>query len=160
MPVVATPATPVLVTVDEVRRFMRDYPDKNLLLDTVDFTQEEVNQGIEMIVSSYNTITPVSNITPAGWPAGGRYLLLLGVAWYLIQSNTMLQLRNQLTYQDGDIAPIGEFDKFPLYMQLWQTMQAQWQQAATAMKTQLNYEAAYGGTGSGYRYTYGYRYGG
>lgn len=138
---------------------MRDYPDRNELLDDVDFSQEDVNQGVEMIVSSYNTITPISNIPPEGWPQGGKYLLLLGVAWYLIQSNTQLQLRNQLTYQDGDIAPIGVSDKFPLYMQLWQTMQAQWQQAATAMKTQINLESAYGGAGSGYRYTYGFQYG-
>lgn len=159
MPIVATPATPVVLTVDEVRRFMRDYPNKNVLLEDVDFSQADVNQAIEMIVSSYNTISPVSNIDPWGWPAGGKYLLLLGVAWYLIQSNTFLQLRNQHTYQDGDIAPIGVDDKFPLYMQLWQTMQAQWQAAASTMKTQLNYEAAFGGVGSGYRYTQGYRVG-
>ena len=114
MPLVATPATPYVISVDEVRRFMRDYPDKNQLLDTVDFSQEDVNQGIEMVVSSYNTITPVSFLSPAAWPANGKYLLLLGVTAYLMQSNGFLQIRNQLTYQDGDIAPIGEFDKFPL----------------------------------------------
>lgn len=138
---------------------MRDYPDKNALLDAVDFSQEEVNQGIDMIVSAYNTITPISSITPGGWPQGGRYLLLLGVAWYLAQSMAQLQVRNQLTYQDGDVAPIGEWDKFPLYMQLWQTMQAQWYQAATAMKTQINYERAFGGVSSGYAGIYGFRTG-
>lgn len=160
MPLVATPATPYVISVDEVRRFMRDYPDKNQLLDTVDFSQEDVNQGIEMVVSSYNTITPVSFLSPAAWPANGKYLLLLGVTAYLMQSNGFLQIRNQLTYQDGDIAPIGEFDKFPLYLQFWQTLQDAFMRAATSMKAQLNYEAAYGGISSGYPFTYGYRYGG
>lgn len=158
MPIVLTPATPVVLTEDEVRRFMRDYPDKNQLLDTVQFSQEEVNQGVEMVVSSYNTLSPVSNITPQGWIAGGKYLLLLGVAAYLALSEAHLQARNQLTYQDGDIAPIGEFDKFPLYLQLAQTMQAQWDRAAREVKTQLNLEAAYGGQGSGYVMPGAYRY--
>lgn len=157
MPVVATPGTPIVVTIDEVRRYMRDRPDTNELLGTVDFTQDEINQGVEMIVSSYNTISPVSYIDAAGWPAAGKYLLLLGVAWYLIQSICFQQVRNQMTYQDGDIAPIGVSDKFPFYMQLWQTLQGEWKATATTMKTQLNYEAAYGGVSSGYRSVYGYR---
>src|SRR6478609_11269298 len=144
MPLVMTPASPIVLTEDEVRRFMRDYPDKNQLLDTVQFSQEEVNQGVEMVVSSYNMLSPVSSISPQGWPAAGKYLLLLGVAAYLALSEAQLQARNQLTYQDGDIAPIGEFDKFPLYLQLSQTMQAQWDRAAREVKTQLNLEAAYG----------------
>ena len=47
MPVVASPATPVIVTVDEVRRFMRDYPDKNILLDDVEFELDDINHGID-----------------------------------------------------------------------------------------------------------------
>lgn len=158
MPIVMTPASPIVLTEDEVRRFMRDYPDKNQLLDGVHFSQTEVNQGVEMVVSSYNMLSPISSITVQGWPAGGKYLLLLGVAAYLAMSEAHLQARNQLTYQDGDIAPIGEFDKFPLYLQLAQVMQAQWDRSAREVKTQLNYEAAYGGSSSGYVYPGAYRY--
>jgi hypothetical protein len=156
MPIVATPASPIILTEDEVRLFMRDRPDKNQLIDGIHFSQEEVNQGVEMVVSSYNTISPASSITPQGWPAAGKYLLLLGVAAYLALSEAHLQARNQLTYQDGDIAPIGEFDKFPLYLQLAQVMQSQWERLARELKTQLNYEAAYGGLGSGYAGLYRY----
>ena len=151
MPVVATPATPIILTVDQVRRFMRDIPSKNILLDDVEFSQDDVNQGIEMVTSAYNVITPLSNISPQGWPSNSQYLLLLGVAWYLIKSCTFLQLRNQATYQDGDIAPIGIDDKFGLYMQLWQTLKAEWDQTVKESKIQLNLESVYGDLSSGYR---------
>lgn len=150
MPVVATPATPIILIQDEVRRFMRDYPSKNILLDDVEFSQEDVNQALRMVTSAYNATTPITNITPESWPAGQEYLMLLGVAWYLIMSGTMLQLRNQATYQDGDIAPIGIDDKFPLYMALWQSMKQTWDEMVKTTKTQLNLEASYGTLSSGY----------
>lgn len=151
MPIVATPATPIVVTVDQVRRFMQDYPNKNILLDDVEFNQDDINQGVEVVTSAYNATTPLSNISVNGWPASFQYLLLLGCAWYLIKSATFLQLRNQTTYQDGDIAPIGVDDKFPQYMQLWQTLKAEWDGLVKDAKIQLNLESAYGSLGSGYR---------
>ena len=151
MPVVATPATPIIVTADQIRRFMRDFPDKNILLDAVEFSQDDVNQGVEVVTSRYNVVTPISSISPQSWPANAKYLLLLGVATYLIKSCTFLQLRNQATYQDGDIQPIGIDDKYPMYMQLWQTLDQEWLQLTKEYKTQLNLEKAYGSLSSGYR---------
>lgn len=151
MPVVATPATPIVVTVDQVRRFMQDYPHKNILLDTVEFTQEEINQGVEMVTSAWNSITPISNILPQQWQAAFKWLLVMGVAWYLLRSAAILQLRNQATYQDGDISPIGEFDKSPQYLALSQTMKAEWDQLVKDVKIQQNLESAFGSLSSGYR---------
>lgn len=151
MPVVATPATPIIVTVDQVRRFMRDYPNKNILLDDVEFSQDDVNQGVEMVTSKYNILTPQTSISPQGWPSTLQYLLLLGVAAYLIKSCSFLQLRNQATYQDGDVAPIGIDDKYPLYVQFAQILDAEWMQLAKDVKTQNNLEGAYGCLSSGYR---------
>lgn len=151
MPVVATPATPVILTVDQVRRFMLDYPDKNILLDTVEFTLDDINQGIEMVTSKYNAITPQTMLGPQTWPTHLQYILLLGVAAYLINSCAILQLRNQATYQDGDVAPIGIDDKYPLYISLYQTLNQEWMQLVTRIKTQNNLECAYGNLSSGYR---------
>jgi hypothetical protein len=130
---------------------MRDYPDKNILLDDVEFNQDDINQGIEMVVFAYNAVTPQTTFSPQSFPSHLQYVLLLGVSWYLIKSCSFLQLRNQATYQDGDIAPIGIDDKFPLYMQLWQTLKAEWDQYVRAIKTQDNLEAVYGYVSSGYR---------
>ena len=150
MPVVATPSTPVIVTLDQVRRFMRDRADRNILLDDVEFTDEDVNQGLEFVTSAYNAVTPQTDIMPQSWPPHLQYVLLLGVSWYLIKSATFLQLRNQATYQDGDIQPIGIDDKYPLYMQLWQSLKQEWDTIVRDIKTQNNLESAYGYVGSGY----------
>ena len=151
MPVVATPATPVILTVDQVRRFMQDTPDKNVLLDDVEFTLNDINQGIEMVTSKFNAITPQSMISPQGWPSHLQYILLLGVTAYLVNSCAILQLRNQATYQDGDVAPIGIDDKYPLYIALYQVLNNEWMQLTTRIKTQNNLENAYGSVSSGYR---------
>lgn len=150
MPVVATPATPIVLTIDEVRVFTRDMPHKNPLLEDVQFTQAEINQGVDMVTSAYNVTTPLTSITIQGWPAGQKYLLLLGVAWYLALSEAQRQARNQLTYQDGDIAPVGLDDKYSLYMNLYSTLKADWDQLVKTSKIQRNLESAYGSLASGY----------
>lgn len=158
MPIVATPATPVVIAVDEVRRFMRDYPDKNILLDDVEFSLEDINQGLDFVVGAYNAVTPISSLSVEGWPSNLRYLLLLGVSWYLIKSCAFLQLRNQATVQDGDIAPIGIDDKFPLYMQMHRELKTEWDFLVRQVKTQLNLESGYGCLSSGYRNTSRYHH--
>lgn len=151
MPVVATPSTPVILTVDQVRRFMRDFPDKNILLDAVEFDLDDINQGIEMVTSKYNAITPQTRLLPQSWPSHLQYILLLGVTAYLINSCAILQLRNQATYQDGDVAPIGIDDKYPQYISLYQSLNAEWMELVTRIKIQNNLESAYGSLSSGYR---------
>ena len=150
MPVVATPTTPVIVSQDQVRRFLRDYPNNNILLDDVEFKQDEINQGVEMVTSRYNAITPQTGILPQSWPQHLQYVLLIGVASYLMKSAAFMQLRNQATYQDGDIAPIGVDDKFPLYMQFAQALDSEWLQLVTNIKIQNNLESGYGSLSSGY----------
>lgn len=151
MPVVATTATPIVVTVDQVRRFLRDFPDKNILLDDVQFTQKDVNQAVEMITSAYNAITPQTKLLPQAWPQHLQFILLQGVAWYLMQSEAFLQIRNQATYQDGDIAPIGIDDKFAQYQQLAASLRQEWETTVKHIKIQNNLDSSYGSLSSGYR---------
>jgi hypothetical protein len=150
MPIVATPTTPVILTVDQIRRFMRDYPNQNILLDAVEYSQDDVNQGVEMVTSRYNAITPQTNLIASSWPSHLQYILLLGVAAYLLKSNAILQLRNQATYQDGDVAPIGIDDKYAQHLQLAQVLDAEWLDMVTKIKIQNNLEEGYGSLSSGY----------
>jgi len=153
MPVVATPATPVIVTVDQVRMFLRDRPDYNILLDDVQFRQDEINFAVEMVTSNYNAVTPQTELIPQTWPVKLQYVLLLGVAAFLMKMEASRQLRNQLTYQDGDIAPIGIDDKHAMYVQWGQILKQEWDFLVRNIKTQDNLEAAYGYLRSGYSYT-------
>lgn len=149
MPVVGTPATPFVVSRDQVRMFLRDYPNKNILLDDVQFTDAELNNAVEFTVDNFNAITPQTMFNAMGFP--NKYVLLLGVSRFLLMSESMLQIRNQATYQDGDIAPIGIDDKQAAYAQLAQQLKAEWDELTRGMKTQANMESAYRTLGSGYR---------
>jgi hypothetical protein len=151
MPVVGTPTTPVIVSKDQIRMFMRDRADRNILLDDVQFSDEELNAATEMAVSMFNGITPQTRFTPASWPSHLGWLLLLGTCRYLMLSEAFLQIRNQATYQDGDIAPIGVDDKQAAYAQLAQLLKAEWDQHAHAVKVQDNMEGCYNSLGSGYQ---------
>lgn len=148
MPVVGTPTTPTVVSKDQVRMFMRDRAPKNILLDDVQFTDDELNLALEMAVGAYNAVTPQTNLTPSTFP--NKYVLLIGTVRFLLMSESFLQVRNQATVQDGDIAPIGIDDKAALYSQMAQGLKAEWDELVRGIKTQNNMEAAYDGLGSGY----------
>ena len=151
MPVTGTPVTPVIVTTDQIRIFLRDKAENNILLDAVQFSQKEVDQAVSFACDAFNAITPMSNVTPSTFP--NRYVLLIGTCKYLMLSEAFLQVRNQATYQDGDIAPIGISDKQSAYAQLAQLIKAEWDELSRGMKTQMNMEGCYNNLGSGYRNT-------
>jgi len=145
------------LTSGDVREFLRDYGEYNILLDNVEFTEDEIEKAMSFAVDRYNLITPITNVTPATFP--NRYLLLIGTCIHLLQSEAFLQLRNQATYRDGDVENIGLDDKAALYMQLSDRLNAEWgppsgggMGAAQKIKQQNNMENAYDSLSSGYRY--------
>ena len=151
MPVTGTPVTPVIISTDQIRVFLRDKAENNILLDAVQFTQKDVDQAVSFAVDNFNAITPQTVFDPSSFP--NRYVLLLGTAKYLMLSEAFLQVRNQATYQDGDIAPIGLSDKVAAYSQLFQIIKAEWDELSRGIKTQNNLEGMYNHLGSGYRNT-------
>lgn len=151
MPIVGTPTTPTVVSRAQVRMFLRDRADRNILLDDVQFADDDLNLAAEMATSAFNTVTPQSMYTPSSFPSHLQYLLLIGTVRFLLMSESFLQIRNQSTYQDGDIAPIGIDDKQAAYAQLAQILKAEWDELTRGVKTQDNLEGAYNDLGSGYR---------
>ncbi len=149
MPVTGTPTTPIIVSVDQVRMFMQDKAENNILLDDVQFNQDQVNFAVEMATEEYNAMTPVSYETPSTFP--NKYLLLLGASKFLMMSTTFLQIRNQATVQDGDVTNIGIDDKQAAYAQLYNVIRSEWMEIARNIKNQRNMEGAYDSLGSGYR---------
>jgi len=157
MPVVLTPTTPFVVTEQKIRIFLRDYAldvlpggQGNIILDTVQFTDEELDNSIEMAVSAFNGMTPIGSYTRENFP--NEYLLLIGASRFLMMSEGFHQLRNQISAQDGDVSPSGIYEKANAYVALAQALRDEWQQMARAIKNQMNMESAYGFVGSGYSY--------
>lgn len=154
MSVTATPSSPSVLLQDDVRAFMRDFAGmvpntgrENILMDNVEFSDADLQRAIRFTVARYNAMTP---ITFTGENSINAYVLMVGVASWLLKSEAMRQLRNQATTQDGDVQPIGVDDKAQLYMQFSQMLGDEFEKYARGIKTQKNMEAAYGGLGSGY----------
>lgn len=132
----------------EVTQFLRDYAEFNILLDEVQFTQEDIDKAIEFTTARYDAITPVSTTAADNFP--NKYLMLIGVCAHLMQSEAFLQMRNQATYRDGDVENIGVDDKAALYTQVADKLSAEWRATAQQIKVQQNMESAYGNMSSGY----------
>lgn len=152
MPVVATMHHPPRLLLKDVRRFLRDYPHKNILLDSVEFEQEDINAAMRLVVSKFNATTPQTTFDVGCFPH--EYVLLIGTVSYLMCSESTHQVRNQATYQDGDVAPIGIHDKAAQYQQIGQVMRQEFEEMVRGIKTQNNMEAMYSHLGSGYTSVY------
>lgn len=138
------------LTPGDVTQFLRDYGEYNILLDAVEFTEDDIEKAMYFAAQRYNALTPISSVTAENFP--NEWLLLIGTCIHLLQSEAFLQLRNQATYRDGDIENIGVDDKFPLYQQLSASLASDWTNTAQKIKQQLNMESCYGSLSSGYRW--------
>jgi len=155
MPVLATPTTSRILTRDEARRWLRDFPPglvpktgvMNVLLEGVEFSDEDVDAGLQGAVDRYNVMTPTTLLQVDMVP---RTLLLYGCVAHLLWSESFRQLRNQATVQDGDVQPIGIDDKTAPYTQASKLLWDKFDELARGVKTQRNMESMYGGISSGY----------
>jgi hypothetical protein len=156
MPVNATPTTTPIITLDEIRMFMRDVAGQvpgtqveNIMFDELpEFSNDDITRAIKFTVARFNVITPPSSDTQ---DSINIWLLLVGCAGFLCLSESFRQQRNQVTYQDGDIQPIGVDDKTALYREMANLLNAEFESKSQAYKISRNLESAYGSLGSGYR---------
>lgn len=132
------------LTPTDVRTFLMDTPDKNFLLDDQEFSDAYISLCMDLAVSSYNSMTPVSSFVTSSFPY--RALMLYGTVWHMFQGRTALAARNQLTYSDGGIQiPIEE--RFELYSNLAASFGAQFQAMAQRQKTQDNIDNGWSSVG-------------
>ncbi len=134
-----------------VTRFLRDFAENNTLLDEVQFDDEDVRDATKFAIAEYNAITPVTTFDDSSFP--NDWVLLLGICAHLMMSETFLQIRNQVTYQDGDIQ-VGMDDKAGFYSTLSDKLKSEWKTVAQKIKQQQNMETMYDSLSSGYRYIY------
>jgi len=157
---VQLPSNRVLLTTDEIRMFMRDQPRYNILLDDIEFEDNDIELSIKLTVAKWNAITPVSGlIYPEQVVYMNEWLLLCGVCCILLKSEGLRQKRNQLTVQDGNIANVGLDDKEAIYLKWSEVFCEEFNRLAQNIKIQENMESildsgpgASNGLCSGYRY--------
>lgn len=164
MAVIATPvAAPPAgsLTVDDVRWFLRDFVGQvpgtgvsNVLLDNVEFSDDDIRKARRFSVSRWNTMLPPTNDTAETIP---EWLLLMSICEILLQSEAFRQNRNALTYQDGNVTPVGLDDKMQQYVALSQALRAEFEEKSRMFKVSRNLESVYSSLGSGYRISTRYR---
>ena len=133
--------------VEDIRVFLRDNLHRNDLLERLEFTDIEIERAMQMAVDDFDLITPISDTKVTAFPS--RVLLILGTTAYLLWSESFAQVRNSLSYSDGGIQ-VNVDDKAALYQQFGLTLMAQFKEAATNLKIQINAESAFGGRASPY----------
>jgi len=155
MPVTATATVTPAITNEDIRMFLRDVAGQvpgtgveNVLFDLPEFSDNDINRAMKFTVARFNVMTPPSNDAQENI---NIWLLLIGVSEFLCMSEAFRQQRNQLTYQDGDVQPIGLDDKQALYLALAAVLKAEFEDKAKSWKISRNLESAYGSLGSGYR---------
>jgi hypothetical protein len=148
---VQVPANALPLTTDDIRAFLRDQPKYNILIEGVEFSDKDIQRAIRFTVSKWNALTPQST-DPTTGETLNEYMLLCGVAAILLRSEGIRQVRNQVTYQDGNMPQVSLDEKEAIYMRWADRMQQEFDFHARNIKTQNNMESCYGGLSSGYRY--------
>jgi len=157
MPITATPTTTLVISQDDIRGFLRDIAGQipntgsvNILFDLPEFSDAEMQRAIKFTAARYNVMTPpssdaVDNIN--------SWIMLIGCAEFLMMSESFRQTRNKVSYQDGDVQPVGQDMQSELYMSLAQMCKAEFEVVAKNYKISRNLEGAYGSISSGYKLT-------
>lgn len=136
---------------------MRDQPSYNILLDDVEFSNDDINRAVNLTVAKWNALPPITTLP--GPEYLNEWVLLCGVCSILLRSEGVRQIRNQLRTQDGNIAPVGIDDKEDIYMRWAMMFNQEFETLARSAKIQQNMESILGdgpgvtnGLSSGYRY--------
>jgi len=133
----------------KIRIFLRDKADNNILLDDVQFTDEDLECALELTADEYNVTTPITTLT---WGSMPQFLQIIGATRFLLYSEVFLQARNQVTLPTDRGDAMGLDDKAMLYTQLQQQLSAEWKLRTREYKNQMNAESIYDDIPSDYAY--------
>lgn len=142
--------TPV-VTPDEVRSYINDYAQNNHLLDAEEFSDMLISLALDLAISEWNMVPPLSADTSLTVDQRFKSVFMSGTLYKLFAGAVALLARNTLEYSDGGITvPVEE--RMQLYQALAGMYQADFQNAAKAVKIHLNIESGWGSVSSDQAY--------
>jgi len=132
-----------LITYEEVTELLRDYPENNLLLNGQEYTPAFVALSVDLAISEWNMIVPMSADTKSTFPMYGKAVLMHGVMWKIFSGQSALYARNQLTYSDGGLTiPVEE--RWDMYIKMAEMYRDTFFSTAKAMKLQINLQSGWG----------------
>lgn len=136
--------------VNQVRGFMRDYPELNRLVAGYESSNRQIVWAILDAIDDFNTTPPFTRVGLKNFPS--LSLLVRGVVCSLLESIGLLQTRNHLAFTDGGIQ-VGINDKTPFIQSWLQVFRNAYESKKERMKISMNIESAWeGGVYSEYRF--------
>lgn len=128
--------------VQQIRTFMRDYPELNRLVSGVESSNRQIIWAIFDALDEFNTEPPFTSFALENFPS--KHLLVRMTVISLLQSIGLLMTRNQITFSDGGIT-VGINDKTPLIQSWLQLFMNSYEDKKKKLKVAYNIETAWGG---------------
>jgi len=129
--------------VQDVRMFLRDYPQLNRLIDGEETSDRMIAWAVIDALDLINNTPPfIGQYTCTTFPF--RSLLVRGTVISILESVGLLQTRNQLSYNDGGIS-VSASDKAPMILQWLQMFRASFDDRLNRWKISMNITQAFEG---------------
>ncbi|MDY6957882.1 MAG: hypothetical protein SVK08_01860 [Halobacteriota archaeon] len=123
-----------------LRKYIQDDPIANKL--TGKFENPDLGMYLDLALSDFNMTPPlIGDYTFEKFPA--VKLLIMGAVVQILLSNSILQVRNSLSYSDGG-STIAIFEKGPAYMQGAQVFAGMYENNKKNLKISLNIQKGWG----------------
>jgi hypothetical protein len=129
--------------INQVRVFMRDYPELNRLIAGEESSNRQIAWAIFDTLDDFSSTPPfIGTYGLSNFPSKSK--LIRGTVCSLLQSIGLLQTRNHLTFSDGGIQ-VGINDKTPLIQSWLQMFKNDYEDWKIKAKVAINIESAWGG---------------
>ena len=126
-----------------VRAWIRDYPELNRLIEGEESSKRSIATAILDAVEDFNLSSPLAAVGVDNFPSIS--LLKIGAAKFLLESLTFLQARNHLTYSDGQGVQVNESDKAPIYLNMIDRLNTEWERKKEKLIVRMNISGVMGG---------------
>ena len=141
-----------------VTAFCQDDPLLNVIIQSKtrrEFSDPLVRLAITLMVADFNQINITTGFTPKTFPPNTESVQVYGTIYHLLNSASLLQVRNHLPYNDTGLS-IGQFAKSGEYAGLANSFKAQFEARALQVKHDYNMSQGYGCVPSQYAWYGGY----
>ena len=131
-----------MLDADTVKEYLKDKPELNILYDNIEqFSDDLMDMIIPMTYSEASILAPAVAKSPDKIP---DVIILHGVIARLLESESFLEIRNQLQYQDNNMSSMPLSAKQQQYTQLSQLMRQYFRDLLNAFATASFYNNAWG----------------
>ena len=136
---------PPVLTAEELKAALADYPEYNQPLGNSYLNPKELNTAIELAIDDYNSSTPILDFPATIENFPNKRLLLQGSIVEALKLTVFKELRGRMDYSDGGVQN-SLYTKSPEFMSLQNQYSQMYEASKLRFKRQLNATACYGGT--------------